>query len=64
MRFYQIINHYIFVFFYSLNCHFIKKKKVFLLDCVIPAPYYVLLQQLLDDVDDVGHIDFVDETVD
>lgn len=30
----------------------------------LPAPDNVFLQQLLDDVDDVGHIDFVNQTVD
>ena len=29
-----------------------------------PSPDDVLLQKLLDDVDDVGHVDFVDQTVD
>jgi len=29
-----------------------------------PPPDDVLLQQLLDDVDDVGHVDFVDQAVD
>lgn len=29
-----------------------------------PPPDDILLQQLLDDVDDVGHVDFVDQTVD
>lgn len=30
----------------------------------LPATDDVLLQQLLDDVGDVGHVHFVDETVD
>ncbi len=29
-----------------------------------PPPDDVLLQQLLDDVDDVRHVDFVDQTID
>lgn len=30
----------------------------------LPAPHNVLLQQLMNDVADVGHVDFVDETID
>lgn len=30
----------------------------------LPAPHYVLLQKLLNDVGDVGNVDFVDQTID